>query len=74
MDDREQSSLKSGAGYYCQESYILYDRALLPYSNVICDKYGGMVITENGGGFYFFENSREFKATRHDFDRKGYAF
>lgn len=68
MDDREQSSLKSGAGYYCQESYILYDRPLLPYSNVICDKYGGMVITENGGGFYFFENSREFKATRHDFD------
>ncbi|MFW5780048.1 MAG: glucoamylase family protein, partial [Bacillota bacterium] len=68
IETREQSSLKSGSGAYFEDSYILYEKPLLPYSNVICEKYGGIVITENGGGFYYFENSREFKATRHDFD------
>ena len=40
----------------------------MPYSNCICDKEGGFIITENGGGFYYFENSRENKSTRYDFD------
>ena len=35
----------------------------LPYSNVICRERGGTIITENGGGFTYFENSRENKLT-----------
>lgn len=40
----------------------------LPYSDVICSEHGGMVITDNGGGFYYFGNSRENKMTRFDND------
>lgn len=71
IDDEENchiSSLLSGSGFYCDEGYILSEKPYLPYSNVICDKNGGMVITENGGGFFYFDNSREYKTSRFDFD------
>ncbi|MDD4316519.1 MAG: glucoamylase family protein, partial [Clostridia bacterium] len=67
-NDCPDSTLKSGNGHFCNDSYVLMDRPALPYSNVICDKYGGMVITENHGGFFYFNNSREFKACDFEFD------
>lgn len=45
----------------------------LPYSTVVTDKLGGFLATNNGGGFFYFDNSRENKMTRFDnnyvFDR-----
>lgn len=35
----------------------------VPFSNVMCREKGGTIITENGGGFTYFENSRENKLT-----------
>ena len=40
----------------------------LPYSNVVAGKHGGFIVTENGGGFTFFDNSRENKVTRFEND------
>lgn len=68
LDFEGKSTLTSGCGHFCDESYILNKQPLLPYSNVICEKFGGMVITENAGGFFYFDNSRENKACRYDCD------
>ncbi|MDR3263083.1 MAG: hypothetical protein LBT30_02130 [Clostridiales bacterium] len=54
----------SGAGYFTDEgSYVVQGRTGLPYSNVVALKYGGFVVTDNGGGFTFFDNSRENKVS-----------
>lgn len=66
--DCPESTLKSGNGHFCQNKYVLAQQPALPYSNVICDKFGGMIVTENHGGFFYFENSREFKVTDFAFD------
>ena len=39
------------------------DRPRSVYSNVIANKNFGTVITQNGGGYTYYENSREFKIT-----------
>lgn len=43
--------------------YIMVKREKVPYSNVIAGEKGGFIATDNGGGYTFFGNSREFKAT-----------
>ena len=61
----------SGAGGFDEnDSYIADspDGSKLPYSNVISSLYGGMLTTDNGGGFFYFENSRENKMSRFDND------
>lgn len=45
-------------------NFALNNVPLLPYSNVMCLKRGGAISTENGGGFTFFDNSRENKLTQ----------
>lgn len=62
---------KSGNGGFDEyDSYIEDGEkcANLPYSNVICSANGGMLTTDNGGGFFYFGNSRENKMSRFDND------
>lgn len=56
-------SYKSGCGGYVDDSYFVLERPLLPYSYVLAGKKGGTIVTENGGGYTYFENSREYKLT-----------
>lgn len=54
-----------GAGGFDEKGdYIVTETPLLPYSNVICADKGGFVVTQNGGGFDYFENSNLFRVTR----------
>ncbi len=50
-------------GFDRNGDYVLTTRAEVPYSNVIAGERGGFIATDNGGGYTFFGNSREFKAT-----------
>ena len=50
-------------GFDKNGDYIIKKSPLLPYSNVICGEYGGFVITTNGGGFDYFENSNLSRAS-----------
>lgn len=65
----EGSFFRSGRGGFNErDEYICTERTALPYSDVICDRAGGMVISDNGGGFFYFGNSRENKSVRFDND------
>lgn len=67
---RSRVAYRSGLGGFCKNKYIIdaKEPSGLPYSNVIADKNGGMIITDNGGGFFYFDNSREGKITVFDND------
>lgn len=56
-------SYGTGSGGYIDDSYYVLEKPLLPYSYVLAGKRGGTIVTENGGGFTYFENSREWKLT-----------
>lgn len=57
--------LKSGAGGFDElGAYVVNKTPRLPYSNVICGKKGGFVITENGGGYMYYANSNTNRLTR----------
>lgn len=56
-------SFKSGSGGFAADSYYVLEKPLLPYSYVLAGKKGGTIVTENGGGYTYFENSREYKLT-----------
>ncbi len=59
----------TGAGGYNEEGdYMVYGNTFLPYSNIIAMKDGGLVATADGGGYFFFENSRENKMVYFDND------
>lgn len=61
-----QIAIRSGnGGFDAAGNYIVKSKrpTALPYSNVIAAKYGGTIVTENGGGFTFGANSREDKLT-----------
>lgn len=46
------------------EEYVIYNnKTPVPWSNVIANREFGTVITNNGAGFTYFENSSEFKIT-----------
>ncbi len=69
--DKEHWGLESGVGSFDAEGNYIIDNTRttdLPYSNIVAGRYGGFVITENGGGFTYFENSRENKVTRFEND------
>lgn len=55
--------LKTGSGGYIGDSYFVLEKPLMPYSYVLAGKKGGAIITENGGGYTYYENSRELKLT-----------
>ena len=61
---------RSGKGGFDENDDYITDGNYsgLPYADVICAENGGMVVTDNGGGFYYFGNSRENKMTRFDND------
>ena len=63
---RGKISLRTGEGGFTEEGYYVLpfgENTLLPYTNVVAGREGGFVITENGGGYSFGENSREDKMT-----------
>jgi cyclic beta-1,2-glucan synthetase len=78
FDLKENMLLESGNGGFDTEGNYLVDNTRLPelpYSNIVAGKQGGFVITENGGGFAFFGNSRENKVIRFENDPiKDYAY
>ncbi len=62
--EKPEKELKSGFGYFDGAGdYIVTSPPALPYSNVVADMRGGFVVTENGGGFTFAQNSCENKIT-----------
>ncbi|MDR1905746.1 MAG: hypothetical protein LBQ27_02360 [Clostridiales bacterium] len=61
-NSRRGEALESGAGYFLNDGSYMVDKATdLPYANVVALKKGGFVVTDNGGGFTFFDNSGESK-------------
>ena len=71
FDLSENIKYETGEGGFTDDGYavIPYSEAtMLPYSNVIGEKYGGFITTEKGGGFVYFTNSRENKVTKFDND------
>ena len=58
-----------GNGFFDERGdYIVTKPTRAPYTNVIGDERGGIVATCDGGGFYYFGNSREDKCVRFDND------
>lgn len=61
----ENYYIKTGnGGFVDKNGGFLYELPMvaptsLPYANVICGEFGGVVTTENGGGFIYFGNSHE---------------
>lgn len=55
--------LQSGNGGYTSNSYVVSNQPYMPYSHIIAYKEGGTVMTENGGGYTYYKNSREQKLT-----------
>ena len=59
-------TIECGEGGFTEGGYFVKPfgaHTLLPYVNVVGGRSGGFVITENGGGFTFGNNSREEKIT-----------
>lgn len=61
--EKPPKKIVSGCGYFTDGGYVVDKPCLLPYSNVIAGDKGGFVVTQNGGGFTFFDNSCENKVT-----------
>lgn len=60
---------RSGNGGFDEnDDYLAEGNTLLPYTDVIAGENGGMLLTDNGGGFFYFGNSRENKMIRFDND------
>lgn len=51
-------------GFDVDGNYIVTQMPKLPYSNVICGEKGGFVVTQNGGGFDYFDNSNLNRVTK----------
>gem|GEM_PF-2599665 len=63
----DSSGLRSGEGYFEDGKYIVSpfnEHTLKPYSNILAGKKCGLVVTENGGGFSFMDNSRQKKISQ----------
>ncbi|MDR3293245.1 MAG: hypothetical protein LBT20_03980 [Clostridiales bacterium] len=66
---KPKAALYSGAGYFTTDGGYCADALpALPYSNVIAGVRGGCIVTDNGGGYTFFQNSRENKGSALSFD------
>ena len=66
------SVFATGDGFFTENGdYIVSNRNDAPYTDVIGDVHGGIIATADGGGFYYFGNSRENKCVRFDNDPVG---
>ena len=66
VEEGVQYDYRTGEGGFAGGNYRIKpfgEATLLPYANVICMEKGGTVVTERGGGFTYFGNSRERKVT-----------
>ncbi|MDE6275752.1 MAG: hypothetical protein K2M75_04355 [Clostridia bacterium] len=54
----------SAGGFDEEGNYVITSKPDLPYSNVICGEKGGFVVTQNGGGFDYFDNSNLNRVTK----------
>jgi cellobiose phosphorylase len=65
FSSQSNRAFESGAGYFTVGGGFVVEGLFppLPYSNVVAMENGGFVVTENGGGFSFFSNSRENKVS-----------
>ena len=63
LTDCELPDIKScgNGGFDKNGDYVVTSVPAVPYSNVVCDREGGFVATENGGGFCYFFNSQSNK-------------
>lgn len=62
-----QRVLSTSAGYFTGDNaFVVKELPRRPFSNVIANENGGALITCNGGGFTFGNNSRENKITAFD--------
>ena len=59
--DLPQLKICGSGGFDKNGDYVVTSRPSAPYSNVVCDRLGGFVSTENGGGFCYFLNSQSDK-------------
>lgn len=59
--DLPQLKICGSGGFDKNGDYVVTSRPSSPYSNVVCDRLGGFVSTENGGGFCYFLNSQSNK-------------
>lgn len=55
-------------GYNFEGDYVVHGNTRLPYSHVIAFRDGGLIITSDGGGYFYFKNSRENKMVYFDND------
>lgn len=55
-------------GFLSNGGYVVTDVPSMPYTNVIGYPKGGIIITSDGDGFYYFGNSRENKSIRFEND------
>lgn len=55
-------------GFDASGRYIVTGATKMPYTNVIAQEKGGVIVTADGDGFYYFGNSREDKCVRFDND------
>ncbi len=63
MVEKSDILFKVKDGGFTSDSYLIENRTIKPYSNVICGMFGGTVVTTNGGGFTYFGNSRNDKVS-----------
>ncbi len=67
--DKKKLLFFNGIGGFSEDGreYIIklgYDRNTpLPWSNIIANRFFGFLVTEIGGGYTWYQNSREFKLT-----------
>lgn len=54
----------SAGGFDKEGNYVVTSMPDLPFSNVICGEKGGFVVTQNGGGFDYFDNSNLNRVTK----------
>ncbi len=52
-------AFRTGCGGFVEEGYLCDEKPLLPYAHVVAERFGGFVHTVQGGGFFYFGNSRE---------------
>ena len=65
LNDYPEITFKTGCGGFdSMGRYVITNRPLLPYANVMGNRFGGIITTDLGGGFSYFGNSRENKSFR----------
>lgn len=69
MPEEEDLQFFNGIGGFSRDGteYVLMlgggRRTPLPWSNIVANRDFGFLVTESGGGYTWYKNSREFKLT-----------